>query len=271
MLSYELVIKDSWELSPELKPILTKLASARVFVFKEYVPYEFMDPCWSKGMTTSNSEIPDFLGNPFPAIWVEWIAKDPPRAEKHEYKKIGFLFEEKVPVMRMEGGTRTQVHDMLYLFSTHRVTEELKIQPFVLASEKSLDSLVPHEYARFTSENRWKQMFYFFQMMAKECQFGTEKTNIQFRVGSGANREKHRIKEIVHVRLKKKVYPKDEEMEKRNIVWSHRWEVMGHWRKIEGVGKDNLDKYCVKGLTWVKPHTKGPEEKDVVKKVRLVT
>ena len=56
----------------------------------------------------------------------------------------------------------------------------------------------------------------------------------------------------------------------REIEWSHRWSVRGHWRDHGGIGKDRDDNYCIEGKTWVKSHAKGPEDKLVIKKQRLV-
>jgi len=49
-----------------------------------------------------------------------------------------------------------------------------------------------------------------------------------------------------------------------------RWPVTGHWRCVEGVGKDVLGNYCVEGKTWVKDCIKGPEDKPIVVRKALV-
>lgn len=53
------------------------------------------------------------------------------------------------------------------------------------------------------------------------------------------------------------------------IDWSHRWEVAGHWRKIKGKGKDQNGNE-VEGKTWVRDCVKGPENKPLKKKIRVV-
>lgn len=54
------------------------------------------------------------------------------------------------------------------------------------------------------------------------------------------------------------------------LVWTHSWECMGHWRKIdeEAVGKDRDGVYQIKGKTWVNPCTKGSGE--LIKKIRVI-
>lgn len=88
------------------------------------------------------------------------------------------------------------------------------------------------------------------------------------RVGFGQNKRTVRVSQIVHV------VPKTESGEAvgiggAKINWSHRWEVRGHWRKIDGIGKDRDNQYQVAGWTWVTPHIKG--EGVLVKKTRLVS
>lgn len=57
----------------------------------------------------------------------------------------------------------------------------------------------------------------------------------------------------------------------KQLDFSHRFEVRGHWRKTTGVlGKNREGEYVVQGYTWVKAHIKGPEDKPVIKKTRII-
>lgn len=98
----------------------------------------------------------------------------------------------------------------------------------------------------------------------------------KYEVGQG--KAKHRIKmrdgrsiikKLIYIRPKREnnsTYPISE-----SIDWSHRWVVMGHWRKTHLLGKDRNGVYCVNGYTWVVPHEKGPEGKPLISdKVRLL-
>lgn len=54
----------------------------------------------------------------------------------------------------------------------------------------------------------------------------------------------------------------------REIDWSMRWWVRGHWRKLpapEVPGKDRNGEYSVNGFTWVTEHLRGPEDKPIRK------
>lgn len=107
----------------------------------------------------------------------------------------------------------------------------------------------------------------FDKIRTKTVEYGSENVNIRFRIGHGENRQSGKIKSVIHVRLKN---GKGNYTSGTNVEWSHRWEVRGHWRKIQGVGKDREGTYNTQGFTWVMPHEKGPEEKDLVKKIRVV-
>lgn len=107
----------------------------------------------------------------------------------------------------------------------------------------------------------------------KEVRMGAERVNERMKIGSGKGKEIFKTKEVVHVCLTRKesALPKVGVFG-REIDWSHRWEVMGHWRRISetGIGKNASGEYGVRGFTWVSPHERGPEDKPVVKKIRVV-
>lgn len=109
----------------------------------------------------------------------------------------------------------------------------------------------------------------FFDDLKTEYAVGKEKTSQRLRIGTGSNRKLMRVKNILHVAMKKeqKAYAKTLGKE---IDWSHRWEVMGHWRKVDTIGKDRTGAYSIKGYTWVVPHIKGNKEKELIKKIRIV-
>ena len=97
---------------------------------------------------------------------------------------------------------------------------------------------------------------------------GSVNSRTIIKLGHGADKFSHRIRKIVYVGKKNETLenpslPKD-------INWSHRWWVRGHWRKVEGLGKNREGQHCTPGFTWVTEHVKGPEEMVIVNKVRAV-
>jgi hypothetical protein len=73
------------------------------------------------------------------------------------------------------------------------------------------------------------------------------------------------IKEVVVLRLRR-AHARDYEGDERDVEWSHRWMVSGHWRN---------QPYKINGETvhrqiWIAPYVKGPESKPLVIKKRAV-
>lgn len=111
-------------------------------------------------------------------------------------------------------------------------------------------------------------LYWTFRRFRSECAFANEKIKpIRMRIGTGKDRAAVKINRVVRVMLKteRKEY---ERVVGRVVDWTHKWEVMGHWRKVDGVGKDRDGNYTMRGVTWVAPHVKG--KGDLVKKQRVV-
>lgn len=106
----------------------------------------------------------------------------------------------------------------------------------------------------------------FLQDLSKQS-LGQESTRTSIKIGTGKTKRIHRLRRIIHVAPKK--YTRATPETHRHIDWTHRFEVRGHWRKIDTLGKDRDGNYCVHGYTWISHHTKGPENLPVVKKVRV--
>lgn len=102
----------------------------------------------------------------------------------------------------------------------------------------------------------------------KHHQMGVEKTKLKIKIGTGADKKHHVIKQIVHIGPKNNLSTYSETGNK--IDWTHRFEVRGHWRKTSGIGKDRSGVYCIQNYTWVKEHTRGDERLPLIKKTRLV-
>jgi hypothetical protein len=98
---------------------------------------------------------------------------------------------------------------------------------------------------------------------------GTEHSRERLKVGTGKTKRTITIRKIVHVKPKGKKYF-GEYAGTRDVDWTHRWFVRGHWRKHEGLGKDREGNYCIAGRTWVNAHEKGPEDAPLISKTRIV-
>lgn len=104
---------------------------------------------------------------------------------------------------------------------------------------------------------------------SKSAKVGQSKTNIRFKhKATGLVK----IKKLIHISKLVKDKP-IQPGQFRDVDWSHQWEVRGHWRSVGmgKIGKDRNGGYKIKGFTWVQAHFKGPDDKELVKKIRKVT
>lgn len=90
----------------------------------------------------------------------------------------------------------------------------------------------------------------------------------RIRIGSGKERKSFFIKDIVVVAPKRNFEESTKNIG-REIDWTHRYEVSGHWRKVANIGKDRDGKYIIPGRTWVIPSVRGPEHLPLIKKSRV--
>jgi hypothetical protein len=66
------------------------------------------------------------------------------------------------------------------------------------------------------------------------------------------------------VRVRKYIQTKNDNPEQRDVEWSHRWLVSGHWRNQPcGTGRED------RRPTWIPGHIKGPEDKPLIVKDRV--
>lgn len=91
----------------------------------------------------------------------------------------------------------------------------------------------------------------------------------RLRLGTGAHRRLVKITEVIHVRPRGGRGKTPPQLGGR-MDWAYRWEVMGHWRRISGVGKDRGGARTMPGVTWIVPHVRGPADKPVVPKIRQI-
>lgn len=107
----------------------------------------------------------------------------------------------------------------------------------------------------------------------KDGYVGHENVDESVRIASRTSSPKTDRKNFVHISKIIRVSPNKEivrSIGSREVDWSHRWMVRGHWRKHNGLGKNRSGEYSVSGYTWVVEHEKGPEGAPLVAdKVRL--
>lgn len=98
---------------------------------------------------------------------------------------------------------------------------------------------------------------------------GVEKVREKIKIGVGNTKRFHTIRRIIHISPKAEI--KEYEAFGRKVDFTHRFSVRGHWRTLPGgLGKDREDVYCIPDWTWVRDSIKGPKDKPLVKKTRIV-
>lgn len=99
--------------------------------------------------------------------------------------------------------------------------------------------------------------------------WGVGQINLRKKIKKGKHRHFIKVNEVIYLDQKNKVKQR-EGITSEPIDWSHQWRVRGHWRKIQGVGKDREGNYCISGHTWVKDFTKGDKDKPLIEKQYVV-
>jgi hypothetical protein len=116
-----------------------------------------------------------------------------------------------------------------------------------------------------------RSVLYIINRIKNTDTIGFSKTGERVKLKTSQGKVIHKIRKIIHIVPKKErgqSIPGEGEVE-----WTHRWLVMGHWRKLgrAGLGKDRSGNYCVKDFTWVMEHEKGPDDLPLVTdKVRVI-
>jgi len=143
----------------------------------------------------------------------------------------------------------------------------VEFEPGIYALFGNLDTPTEERVVMISNDEAEPLLRFIFDSLA-ESEIGTESVNERVKLSTGGSKTIRKIKRVIHIcgkRDKTKLYGT------REVDWSHAWSVRGHWRKIPTIGKNRLGEYVVKGFTWVADHQKGPESKDLVSKVRVLS
>lgn len=101
----------------------------------------------------------------------------------------------------------------------------------------------------------------------QSSQHGTSSPRTIFKWKENGEKKQLRINKVIHYRSRSKAHSEEYS---HTIQWSHAFWVMGHWRTINGLGKDRDGIYRIAGKTWVESFVKQAELGDPIKKIRLV-
>lgn len=93
--------------------------------------------------------------------------------------------------------------------------------------------------------------------------------NYQFKLKKEGQKKINKIKEVIYITSDIK---KISSVNKSNIVkkCGYRFDVRGHWRVVNGMGKNRQGEYCINNYTWVRPCVKGDESLPHISKIRVI-
>lgn len=242
-LIYELFLAEltKWSADSEWtgKHPLELVKDTRVFVLDKFnVKDHMVKPEWALR--------PFFLGEPFDMCWFEGRLTE-------ESAGLTILKDQIILGLWLMRGDKQYVVITASITKKGKISDPLEIRYDHIKENEYIDSPLHALVHLILSHIR-----------SKDSEMGIERINKKIKLKSKQGKSIHRIRKIIHIRHKKDYSPS---LGTRNIVWTHVWDVMGHWRKVPGIGKDDRGEYVVQGLTWVKPCKKGKGRE--VKKVRI--
>lgn len=100
---------------------------------------------------------------------------------------------------------------------------------------------------------------------SRSAQAGDVKINRIYKQKDG--RDPLRVRRVIVISNRKN--PSIRTVDSVAVNWKHCWEVMGHWRRHDGVGKNRQGDYVIPGRTWVNPHVRGDLDMPLIKKTRI--
>jgi len=105
----------------------------------------------------------------------------------------------------------------------------------------------------------------------KQEDVGTDQVSRKVWLRIGGEKVKRKISQVIRV-CPKAAVKNLKPIGHHEVDWGQRWVVRGHWRRLgDGqIGKNRAGEYNTVGFTWVVPYVKGPEDKPLIKKERLV-
>lgn len=116
-------------------------------------------------------------------------------------------------------------------------------------------TITAHEVRRETEMRLAAALLNLISSYIHECKLGTEQVFKTVNISS-PRKCQHKLNSIIRLTPHTaKNYPPP--LLSSHIEWTVAWWVRGHWRKIDGVGKDRYGAYVTYGFTWVTEHLRG--------------
>lgn len=198
---------------------------------------------WNKLIETEDEDSAEIVSMPFESVWIEVFSGTLDGTNTH-----GALVYEIAP-----GVVRAILLN---------VNSENKSQAVYM--EFNPDSTGEMKTAKNIESNLWQ--------LSKKGVGGRIAVKEKIKIGKihGSENEIKKISSVIYIRdTRSSETPLA--YEGREIDFTYRFAVRGHWRKFDGLGKNRLGERNANGFTWVTEHEKGPTESPLIPKLRRVS
>lgn len=216
------------------KEVLEAVLKAQIFVYSKWSPYD-----QSKDLETE-----EIASLPFEAVWIE--------------SKGDYLIE-----------SDNIIGTLVYEFAPG------EIRTCNLSKSKSGKLAAVRYIPDFKTKGGQitiRNIEYNLWNLSSKGNVGSVSLKSKIKVGkvtSSGNNEIKKISNVIYIKQPQE--PKESLFEGREIDFSYRFIVRGHWRKFDGIGKDRNGNRSINGFTWVIPHERGPDDAILISnKTRLV-
>lgn len=131
-------------------------------------------------------------------------------------------------------------------------------------TKELVDNGVPHIFFIRATDSQRKVASIFLNLIKGHSGKVSVRKSQKIRLNN--KKYRYRINSIVYISQTKKKLKCP--LTNKTINWTHKWEVRGHWRNCQGLGKNRQGEYAVFNRTWILHHIKGDGE--LIKKTRLI-
>lgn len=119
----------------------------------------------------------------------------------------------------------------------------------------------------------WWRLMFMCNSMLEQVQYNLDQP-LKIKSSQKGHRPHHTyVNSVIRMKLPRtiEVNPHQYPNLSSRAEFSHRFEVMGHWRRIKGKGRNTDGERNQNGRTWIHPHIKGPDEAPIKAQLRKIS
>jgi hypothetical protein len=229
--------------------------------------FDFVNASFNNNKTVANSIFSDYIENCYSFVFTK-------QKETEELSQSEELLDLPFPVVCIEllhGVLATnQTEEMLCFFAKEAFPGNVSFLTFI--QDLATKDFIVKKVDKNTNKPAWDNLNGILKHYLDRLDI--EKTAVDLKrnkekVGVGSFKRFYKPKPIIYV-FPKKYTSEIGAMSGKSLDFNHAFAVRGHWRKVDGIGKDRNGEYVVKGFTWVVPSVRNKDKGIVVKKTYVV-